>query len=189
MLQTFVLIQASDATAFIVLAPTGAAGAALCAPTADRAFKFDRTSKSPTPLSSEELLALQATFRRLQALAGDESSMWGQIMFGNFADRCNDILNNGMCQNPAFDSEVHPFGGVPFFILCGDFGQLPPVLDHPLYSKPGNSESARIGHRAFNSLTHFLFLDKPERQGASCPLYYALQNLRRGQATDDARDA
>ena len=184
LLQSFVLIYAADASAFLVVAPTGAAGAALCAPTADRAFKFDRTAKSPAPLANEHLLTLQAFYRRLVALAGDESSMWGQIMFGNFAERCNDIFNNGRCQDPAFESAVHPFGGVPLFIFGGDFGQLPPVLDHALYSKAGTSQSARVGHRAFNSLTHFLHLDKPERQGDTCPLYHALQTLRRGDDND-----
>jgi hypothetical protein len=70
LLQSFVLIYAADASAFLVVAPTGAAGAALCAPTADRAFKFDRTAKSPAPLANEHLLTLQAFYWRLVALAG-----------------------------------------------------------------------------------------------------------------------
>ena len=48
----------------------------------------------------------------------------------------------------------------------------------------GASESAKLGHHAFNSLSHYLYLDKPERQRAACPLFRALQNLRRGDGTE-----
>ena len=118
--------------------PTGAAGAALRAPTADRAFQFDCTAKSPKPLNSADILALQAKCRGLKALAGDESSMWGQTMLGNFAERAYDLMNDGRFQDPAFESAHHPFGNVPLFLLAGDFGQLPPVLDHPLYANKGD---------------------------------------------------
>ena len=185
LIQSFVLICDLDPNAFFIVAPTGAAGAALCAPTADRAFKFNRTSKSPEKLKNEDLLSLQARYRPVKAIAGDESSMWGQIMFGNFAERTNEVFNNGCCCDPAFESALHPFGKVPLFILGGDFMQLPPVLDQALYSKMGSSQSAQIGYRAFNSLKEYLYLDKPERQGVDCPLFAALSNLRRGHLTDN----
>jgi hypothetical protein len=82
----------------------------LGAPTADRAFHFDRTSKSPKPLGPELLALNQAKLRVLIALTADEISMWGQCMFGNFAERCNDLLNDGRCQDSALEFPIHPFG-------------------------------------------------------------------------------
>jgi hypothetical protein len=112
-LQSFVFIYAPDPRAFLIVAPTGASGAALGAPTADRALHFDRTSKDPKPLSPEDLAVFQNRFRALLAAAGDEISMWGQCMFGNFAERCNDLFNGGRCQDISLEFAIHPFGIYP----------------------------------------------------------------------------
>ena len=70
------------------------------------------------------------------------------------------------------------------FLMGGDFGQLPPVLDKALHSsKSGSSNTSRIGHLAFNALDTYLLLDQPERQGAHSPLFTALSNLRAGVTT------
>jgi hypothetical protein len=115
LLQSFVSIYAPDPRAFLVVTPTGASGAALGAPTADRALCYDRTAKTPVQLPPGDLAIRQSKFRPLVALAADEVSMWGQCMLGNFAERCNDLLNDGRCQNPALEFAAHPFGIFRYF--------------------------------------------------------------------------
>ena len=50
-------------------------------------------------------------------------------------------------------------------IMVGDFGQLAPVGDLPLYVPPGRTHIAQIGRAAYLQFTDVVFLTQVERQG------------------------
>lgn len=72
-------------------------------------------------------------------------------------------------------------------MLFGDFGQLPPVMDLPLYTVSRSSLSD-IGSTAYKFFNHDIVLDQPMRQSGQDPdqvlFRDILLRLRNGQTTE-----
>jgi ATP-dependent DNA helicase PIF1 len=77
-----------------------------------------------------------------------------------------------------------PFGGL-YVIFLGDFGQLPPVMDNPMYSNKSNC--GIDGKLAYLSIMHAVELTEVMRQlGPEQELFRrALLRLRDGNVTED----
>ena len=161
----------------------------LVAPTGTAAFNISgRTIHSllslPIPLGSSltdlspvALASLQERLRGLQLLVVDEMSMIGRKMLGAMDERLRQVF-------PARRGEW--FGGVSV-ALMGDFGQLPPVLNLPMYSLLPGQGLSRSGKAAFAAFAQGVVLEKVERVvGDSLDqqdFRAILRRLRAGQVT------
>ena len=116
-------------TGFIKLAaPTGTAAFAINGATLHSMFKLPRShaqGKEIPDLSPNLLHQLQLDWKNTQLLAIDEKSMVGLDTLNMINKRLREVKPD------AFNT---PFGGVSI-VLMGDFAQLPPVGDKPLYFK------------------------------------------------------
>ena len=78
------------------------------------------------------------------------------------------------------------FGGCSC-ILFGDFGQLPPVMDLPLYTTASKSELSDQGRAAYHSFKHAVVLDQVLRQSGQDSQQVRFRNillrLRNAQVT------
>ena len=131
-------------------------------------------------LKGDRLRDLQERFEDVELLVIDEKSMIGQYMLYMIEERLRQ----------AKPSRANiPFGGVSI-ILMGDFGQLAPVMDPPLFMEPdGKSKSSKnpqiiTGHQLF--MTHFsensLIFDEVLRQGPDqAEFKKILGNISNGQ--------
>lgn len=116
--------------------------------------------------------------------------MWGKKMFGNYCHRLNDVFNGGAAAPGGVDEETVPSCGHVFAIIFfGDFRQLPPIKDTPLYTalptdrEPSASET--YGARAFHQLDRVYMLTEPVRQDANSSLIGPLTNMRNGTVTEE----
>ena len=71
-----------------------------------------------------------------------DMSMVGRILFGQIDKRLQQVF-------PHCADEL--LGGCSY-ILFGDFGQLPPVMDLPLYSADARSALSDLGRTAYQCL-------------------------------------
>ena len=146
----------------VVAAPTGAAarnigGSTLHSLLAIPAKKGGGDGVSP--LKDARLLALQETFADVRYLVIDEKSMVGARVLAAVDARLRQAY-------PARSDQ--PFGGVSV-ILVGDFGQLPPVGDAPVFSttsagaaQPDAATAA--GRAAYRSFFGAFQLEQVHRQ-------------------------
>ena len=131
-------------------------------------------------LKGDQLRSLQKRFENVELLVIDEKSMIGQYMLYMIEER----LRQAKPKNAD-----KPFGGVSI-VLMGDFAQLAPVMDPPLFMEPDikskNSSNPQIvtGHQLFK--THFsensLIFDEVLRQGPDQKEFKKiLENISNGQ--------
>ena len=103
----------------------------------------------------------------------DEMSMMGQRMFA-WVDR-------RLRQATAKLDE--PLGGISV-ILFGDFAQLPPVCDLPLYSNPNKNPLSIHGYTIYRTFSKIIILDKVLRQAgthsSACQFRDVLLRVRDG---------
>ncbi|EER06699.1 conserved hypothetical protein, partial [Perkinsus marinus ATCC 50983] len=139
----------------LVMAPTGKAASIL---------PFGRTLHSALrlpvplvesgfePLAAESLTNFQDEMGNMRLVIIDELSMIGCRFLAAIDSRLKQA-------RPSSSSKA--FGGFPV-ILSGDYGQLPPVLDKPLFSEPNGHESmmCRQGRLAFSTIRRAFFLDE-----------------------------
>ena len=81
-------------------------------------------------LPETKLMRLQEVFRNTEILIIDEMSMVGQYMLYQIHKRLQDAKPH---------KSTEPFGGVSI-VLMGDFAQLPPVTDTPLFVEKGKGK-------------------------------------------------
>ncbi len=107
-------------------------------------------SETPTVLRN-----LQRIFADIRYLIIDEKSMLGLKVLGWIDRRLREIF-------PRIDTF---FGGLSV-ILIGDFFQLPPVLNKPLYAEYNASmkEMEIAGFNAYKAFKHSVFLETIQRQ-------------------------
>ena len=124
------------------------------------------TPSSPCPqgessrdLEGETLTKLQQIFSEVKYLIIDEMSMVGRKTFGQIDRRLRQAL-------PHHYHEV--FGGCSC-LLFGDFGQLSPMMDLPLYTTNSRSDLSDQGRAAYQTFQQAVILDHVMRQAGQDP--------------------
>ena len=110
-------------------------------------------------LEGARLQQLQQAFCTTKYIIIDEMSMVGQKLFGQIDGRLRQAF-------PHHAREV--FGGCSV-LLFGDFGQLPPVMDLPLYTTESRSELSDQGRTAYLQFDKAIVLRQVMRQTGSDP--------------------
>ena len=105
-------------------------------------------------LEGERLNKLQQSFTDIKYIIIDEMSMVGRKSLGQVDRRLRQAF-------PHRGREV--FGGCSC-LLFGDFGQLPPVMDLPLYTTDSRSELSDQGRAAYQQFNQAVVLDQVMRQ-------------------------
>ena len=87
------------------------------------------------------------------------------------------------------EQQNQPFGGRSV-ILVGDFGQLPPVIDEPMYAKKLKRDSlSNDGINLYNQFREVYHLNTVRRQSGNSPEQHHFRNilmrLRDGESTID----
>ena len=130
-------------------------------------------------LEGERLNQLQQSFSDIKYIIIDEMSMVGRTAFAQVDRRLRQAF-------PHRSQEV--FGGCSC-LLFGDFGQLPPVMDQPLYTTQSRSELSDQGMTAYRSFKSAVVLDQIIRQAGNDPKQKQfrglLLRLRDGETTID----
>uniref|UniRef100_A0A1X7VNV7 ATP-dependent DNA helicase n=1 Tax=Amphimedon queenslandica TaxID=400682 RepID=A0A1X7VNV7_AMPQE len=105
-------------------------------------------------MEGSNLQKMQDELSSTKYLIIDEMSMVGRKIFGMIARRLRQ----------AFPSKSQVlFGGCSVF-LFGDFGQLPPVMDLPLYTSVTRSDLSDQGYRAYSQFETAFTLTQVMRQ-------------------------
>lgn len=159
------------------LAPTGVAAFNINGETYHSALAL-RPNPSTSGLFGEvapsRLAALQESWGAVRYLIIDEKSMIGTLGLAQIDRRLAQI----------FPAAAHPFGGLSV-LLFGDFAQLPPVGDTPMYSRNqgsaiGDLAQARFhGRRCFPAFAESITLGQIMRQAATDPQTVAFKNVLR----------
>lgn len=155
-----------------VLAPSGVAAWNINGRTLHSALSIPATSGPIAPLSGSRLATFQQEWRDVQVTIVDEKSMMGLRMLPKVDARLR--------QAKALDV---PFGGIHIAII-GDFAQLPPVGDRPLYSPPcpvedksEGAELSRAGAYLYSTFTESYCLRTVHRQGGNSPAQQQFRHL------------
>jgi len=140
------------------VAPTGIAAFNIHGATLHQALSIPVRS-CPT-LNAQQLLPLQGRLNHINYIILDEKSMVGRRLFSKVDSRFRD----------GFLYRRNDYFGGCSMLMFGDFGQLPPVGDTPLFDlhlRDGNSNSvleANNGRDAYLSLTESITLNRIMRQ-------------------------
>ena len=130
-------------------------------------------------LQGEQLNKIQQSLACMKYLIIDEMSMVGRKMFGQVDMRLRQVF-------PHRSDQV--LGGCSL-LLFGDFGQLPPVMDLPLYTTSSSSALSDAGSSGYQSFDHAVVLDQIMRQSGQDPSQVLFRNiplrLRNGEVTED----
>ena len=129
-------------------------------------------------LEGERLHRKQEMLSSVSYLFIDEMSMVGRKIFGQIDIRLRQIFPHKADQL---------FGGCSC-LLFGDFGQLPPVMDLPLYTTVSRSSLSDIGSTAYQLFNCAVVLDQPMHQSGQDPdqvlFRDILLRLRNGLTTE-----
>ena len=159
----------------MLTATTGIAAFHIGGITLHSALHLPIQKRNCTDLRGQALAKLQHKINNIKYLIVDEVSMLGQNMMAWVDKRLRQATTH---------LDI-PFGGISV-ILIGDFAQLPPVGDCPLFApdKPGSH-----GHTMYNLFTKVVILDQVIRQSGanreSQQFRQILLRLRNGQSTED----
>lgn len=93
------------------------------------------------PVEGQKLQEIQQSLEDMNYLIIDEISMVGRKTFGQIDQHLRQI----------FPHHSHQVLGGHSCLLFGDFGQLPPVMDLPLYTTVGRNELSVL-HTIFSIL-------------------------------------
>ena len=161
----------------------------VAAPTGVAAFNIDGHTlhsllRLPTKgefkdLQGEHLHQLQQSLANMEYLIIDEMSMVGRKTFGQVDTRLRQC----------FPSRSEQLLGGCSCLLFGDFGQLPPVMDLPLYTTAPRTALSDLGCSAYQLFHHAVVLTQVMRQSGQHPSQVLfrkmLLRLRDGQVTQD----
>ena len=141
----------------------------VAAPTGVAAFNIDGhtlhsllslpTRREFKDLEGERLTELQQSFSEVRYLVIDKMSMVGRKIMGQVDRRLRQAFPNRAQQ---------VFGGCSC-LLFGDFGQLPPVMDLPLYTTDSRTELSDQGRAAYQTFQQAVVLDQVMCQAGQDP--------------------
>ena len=106
------------------------------------------------PLEGKRLQTIQQKLSGVDYIIIDEMSMVGRKTFGQVDRRLRQVF-------PARSEKL--FGGCSC-LLFGDWGQLPPVMDLPLYTTVSRTELSDLGSANYHLFDRAVVLDKVMRQ-------------------------
>ncbi|KPM39851.1 hypothetical protein AK830_g6688 [Neonectria ditissima] len=135
-----------------------------------------KTIQGLPPISASDMSNLQAKLRSVRYLVIDEKSMIGLRMLGLIDARLRQVFPQG--QNKFF-------GGLNVLLL-GDFYQLPPVMEKPLYSNANLTTTSELaGRNAYHAFKKTVILKQVVRQAGDDQADFrnALQSLRNNTST------
>ena len=139
------------------------------------ALPISNVPSDENELSGQRLRALQDAFEGVKYVVIDEMSMMGQRTFGYVDLRLRQATG-----------ELNEFFGGLSIILVGDFGQLPPVGDAPMYVQPNTSSLRQRGYVAYRQFTDVVVLERVQRQvgdsASQCRWRDVLWKVRNGEA-------
>ena len=123
------------------------------------------------PLTETALKSRQEELQHLKLLVIDEKSFIGARTLSHINGRMQQIFCN----------PNQPFGGVSV-LLMGDFKQLAPVMDNPLYVKPRRStNSVQVdGLKCFRAFDRTINLTQLQRQASDLEFKVFLDQFVRG---------
>ena len=161
-----------------VAAPTGVAAFNIEGQTLHSLFSLP-TKGDFKDLEGERLHKMQQSLADMKYLIIDEMSMVGRKVFGQVDQRLRQVFPH--------QADVL-FGGCSC-LLFGDFGQLPPVMDLPLYTTVSRTALSDLGSAAYQSFDRAVVLDQVMRQSGEDPdqvlFRDILLRLRDGRVTED----
>ena len=164
-----------------VLAPTGVAANNIFGSTIHSYLQIP-CHHNFAELDGEPLNQLQVRLSGIKYIIVDEMSMIGRAMFGKMDSRFRQAF-------PGSSQKV--FGNVSILIF-GDFAQLAPVKDLPLYrvstpltSKQRKNMLSLNGHSAYTALRTFFILDQVVRQQNDTTFQDVLSRARNGTSTEE----
>ena len=130
-------------------------------------------------LDGNRLLELQQVMSTINYIIIDEMSMVGRKVFGQIDRRLRQAFPH---------HAQHVFGGCSI-LLFGDFGQLPPVMDLPLYTTDTHSDLSDQGRTAYQQFDKAFTLTQIMRQAGNDPEQVCFRDillrLRNAQVTID----
>lgn len=157
-------------------APTGVAASLIHGRTLHSVLRLDSKAKEYEPATDAKLAGLQRDLDGVKYVFCDEKSMVGLKMMGMISQRLQEAFP---------DKAGQPCGGLSV-ILLGDFHQLPPVFDKPLYyTKRGLSALEQAGQAAYLSIDRTVRLDVAMHQQGDdhAPFRSVLQAVRSMECT------
>jgi ATP-dependent DNA helicase PIF1 len=144
--------QVPDPHPILRTAPTGIAAFNIQGVTLHTGFRISPSKWSE--LNPSSLGAHQESWRKIKILIVDEKSMVGQSMLGKIDSRLRQFKPE--CHNECL-------GGVTA-LFFGDFAQLPPIADRPLFSPSSATPLPTMGWQAFQSFQRSVTLQQIFRQ-------------------------
>ena len=139
-----------------VVAPTGVAAYNVDGSTLHSLFHLP-TKGEFKDLQGDTLNKLQQALAGVRYFIIDEMSMLGRKLFGQVDRRLRQAFPNQSNQS---------LGGCSC-LLFGDFGQLPPVMDLPLYTASNSSTISDIGFSCYQTFDRAIILDQVIRQSGN----------------------
>ena len=128
-------------------------------------------------LEGERLHHMQQSLAGMHYLVIDEMSMVGRKIFGQI----------DKCLRQVFPHHADQLFGGCSCLLFGDFGQLPPVMDLPLYTTVSRTALSVLGSSAYQFFDRAVVLDQVMRQSRDDNDQVVFRNvllhLRDGQVT------
>ena len=115
-------------------------------------------------LEGERLHQMQQSLANMEYLIIDEMSMVGRTILGQVDKRLRQVF-------PHHADTL--FGGCSC-LLFGDFGQLPPVMDLPLYTTAARSALSDLGSTAYQ---HAVVLEQVMRQSGQNPAQVQFRSI------------
>ena len=163
-------------SACLLTGTTGIAGFNICGITLHSALQLPLQFSSGKDLQGQALYRLQQRLQNVQYLIIDEISMLGQRLLFWVDRRLRQATGNlNVC-----------LGGLSV-IMIGDFGQLPPVGDKPLYTEDTPTTQTQAKHTVYKQFTKVVILKQILRQNGSSDdvvrFRELLLRLRNGETT------
>ena len=152
--------------ACLLTGTTGMASFNICGKTLHSALKLPIHHSKGQDLCGAALQRLQLAMKNIFYLVIDEMSMIGH--------RTLVLVDKRLRQ--ATGQLYQPMGGLSV-IVFGDFGQLPPVGDRPLYAPPSTTDLTIHGHAMYRMVTTVVILSQVLRQSSTDTADQAFRNL------------
>lgn len=149
----------------------------VCAPTGFAAYNVDGSTlhslfNLPTKddfrqLERQKLQEIQESLKDMNYLIIDEMSMVGRKIFGQADQRLRQI----------FPHHSHQVLGGRSCLLFRVFGQLPPVMDLPLYTTVSRNELSDLGSSTYHFFDTAVVLNQVMRQSGESPAQVLFRDI------------